>query len=124
MPFKKGNDPNRYVPQNVGLTAFYAELGDMLREHSKDAVLFMVNTMNDEKAHPKLRQAAAKEILDRGIGKPVDVTIVRTVSESGQGKDVSKMSDAELEQMIQSIDPLPHRNGPKEKPIEGETIES
>ena len=124
MTFKKGYDPKRFVPQNAGLTAFYAELGEMLREHSKDAVIYMVKTMNDEQAHPKLRQAAAKEILDRGIGKPVDVTIVRTVSDTGQGKDVAKMSDAELEQMIQAIDPIPHRNGQKEKPIEGETIES
>ena len=124
MKFKKGYDARRFVPTNAGLTQFYAELGEMLREHSKDAVLFMVKTMNDEKAHPKLRQSAAKEILDRGLGKPVDVTIVRTVSESGQGKDISKMSDAELEQMIQAIDPLPHGNGPKEKPIQGETIES
>lgn len=124
MTFKKGHDPNRFVATNVGLTAFYAELGEMLREHSKDAVLYMVDTMNDEKAHPKLRQTAAKEILDRGLGKPVDVTIVRTVSETGKGTDVAKMSDAELEQMIQAIDPIPHRNGPKEKPIEGETIEN
>ena len=124
MPFKKGDDPNRYVRKNEGLMAFHAELGEMLREHSREAVLFMVKTMNDETAALKLRQTAAKEILDRGLGKPVDVTIVRTVNDTGQGKDVAKMSDAELEQMIQSIDPIPHRNSPKEKPIEGETIES
>jgi hypothetical protein len=124
MPFKKGDDPNRYVRKNEGLVAFHAELGEMLRKHSRDAVLFMVDTMNDEKANLKLRQTAAKEILDRGLGKPVDVTIVRTVSETGKGTDVAKMSDAELEQMIQAIDPIPHRNGPKEKPIEGETIEN
>ena len=97
--FKKGFDSRRHVPTNNGLVAFHSELSELLRAQSLDAVTFLVNTMNDEKAALKLRMVAAKEVLDRGIGRPVDRTVVATLDAS-TGQDATKVTTEELEAIV------------------------
>ena len=55
--------------------------------------------MMDDNAHPKLRLTAAIEILNRGIGKPVDVSVIATL-DVGATQDITKLSNAELTAMI------------------------
>ena len=100
--FKKGYDANRYVKTNHGLVAFHAQLSELLREQSVNAVSFLINTMNDDKAALKLRMVAAKEILDRGIGRPVDRVVVATLDAS-TGQDAAKVTTAELEAIVSKI---------------------
>lgn len=98
--FKKGYDPRRFVPLNTGVTDFYAKVGQLMRQQSLEAVTYIYSVMKDPQAHPKLRYAAAVEILNRGMGKPVDRSIVATI-EQGTTLDPSTMSDSELIQMIE-----------------------
>jgi hypothetical protein len=103
MPFKAGYDAKRYVPTNNGLVAFHTELSSLLRGQSLDAVSFLVNTMNNEKASLKLRVTAAIQILDRGIGKPVDRSVIVTL-DSGDTQDPSKLTTDQLESIIAKLD--------------------
>ena len=110
--FKKGHDARRYVPTNTGLMDFHAKFSELLRAYSLDAVNLIVNTMNDEAAHPKLRLTAAIEILNRGLGKPVDVTVIATL-DAGATQDISKLSNAELTKIIkeyQDSETIEHEN--------------
>ena len=100
--FKRGYDANRYVKTNNGLVAFHNQLGELLRAQSIDAVSFLINTMNDDKAALKLRMVAAKEILDRGIGRPVDRVVVASLDAS-TGADPAKVTTAELEAMVSKL---------------------
>lgn len=100
--FKKGFDSRRHVPINSGLVAFHSELSELLRAQSLDAVTLLVDTMNNEKAALKLRIVAAKEILDRGVGRPVDRTVVATL-DSATGQDASKVSTEELEAIVSKM---------------------
>lgn len=103
MTFKKGHDINRFVPKNKGLTEFHNQLGKYLRDRSLDAVEFLLDTMNNEKASLKLRVVAAVQILDRGIGKPVDRSIVATM-DATTTQDVSKLDTKQLEAIIANLD--------------------
>lgn len=97
--FKKGFDANRYVPTNNGLVAFHSELSELLRAQSLDALTLLVDTMNNPEAALKLRIVAAKEVLDRGIGRPVDRTVVATLDAS-TGQDPAQVTTAELEAIV------------------------
>lgn len=101
--FKQGFDSKRFVPVNNGLVAFHTELASLLRNQSLDAVNFMIDTMNNEKASLVLRMRAAEQILDRGIGRPVDRTVVATM-DAGTAQDVTKLNTEELEAIIAKLD--------------------
>jgi hypothetical protein len=62
----------------------------------------MVETMNNEKASTALRMRAAEQILDRGLGRAVDRTVVATI-EGGATKDVTKLETNELEAIIAKL---------------------
>lgn len=100
--FKKGFDSKRYVPINQGLVAFHQELSSLLRDQSLDAVSFLVNTMNNEAASLKLRVVAAHTILDRGLGKAVDRTVIATIDAGTAQADPSKLTDEQLLQLVNS----------------------
>lgn len=97
--FQKGYDAKRFIPTNKGLTEFHLKLGELLRSHSLAAINFILNTMKDEDADPKLRLIAAIEILNRGLGKPVDVSVIATLNAS-KAQDITELSNAELTEII------------------------
>jgi hypothetical protein len=96
--FKSGYDSRRYTTNNDVMT-YHQKIGEMLKEHSYDAVNYMVEVMNDKKSSTKLRLVAAKEILDRGIGKPVDRVVLASI-DSTQNQEVIHLSDNELIELI------------------------
>ena len=106
MTFKKGFDAKRYVPVNQGLMAFHTELSSLLRDQSLGAVNFLINTMNDEKASLKLRMVAAIQVLDRGLGRPVDRSVITTL-EAGSTLEASKIDTKQLESIIAKLDDKP-----------------
>ena len=99
MTFKKGHDPRRYIPQNAGLVEYHKKVKAMLRDQSLEAVDFMLETMRNDKAALKLRMVAAKEILDRGLGRPMDSLHVET-SGSDDSKVVNELSEGQLLSII------------------------
>lgn len=62
------------------------------REHADQAIDVLVNGMDDP--DPRVRIAAAREILDRGWGKPIAM-----VAEAA-GSLLTSMTDEELEEII------------------------
>jgi hypothetical protein len=114
--FKVGYDAKRFVPVNNGLVEYHTRLGELLREQSLDAVSFLVNTMNNEKAALKLRVTASQEILNRGLGKSVDI-VVHQGLDNGDTIDPTTLDTAELERIISKLDD-------KEGIIEGDFTES
>ena len=113
--FKKGFDPRRFKAHNYGVTEFYAKVGEIMRAEALDSLKYLIDTRDDPKAHPKLRQAAAIEILNRGFGKPVDRTVITTL-DMGSSVDPVLLSDDELIKMI-------GQNTSKTSVIEGEFTE-
>ena len=102
--FRSGYDHRRYSTNNDVMT-YHKNLGDMLREHSLDAVNYIVEVMNDQSASTKLRLVAAKEILDRGIGKPVDRVVLASL-ERQREKPVEELTDSELISIINQFNEL------------------
>jgi len=66
-----------------------AEVRDLARLHTEDALSTLANIMKNEDAPPAARVSAAAHILDRGYGKPQQ-SIVSTI------RDVRQLSDDEL----------------------------
>lgn len=98
--FKSGYDSRRFTPDNM-LMSYHQKLGELLREHSYEAVDLIVGVMKDNHAPVKLRLIAAKEVLDRGFGKPVDRLVMATLDKhQTQEVDVRELSTAELYAII------------------------
>ena len=104
--FKAGYDAKRFVPVNMGLVEFHKELAGLLRLQSLDAVSFLVNTMNNPKAALKLRVVAANQILDRGLGKPVDRVVLSTL-DAGRDINIETLDTKSLELMIANLSDKP-----------------
>jgi hypothetical protein len=51
-----------------------AEVKKIAGDHSSNAVIMLAEIMSNPEAHPSARIAAAREILDRGVGKPKQQT--------------------------------------------------
>jgi hypothetical protein len=68
------------------------EIRSLARSHSGSALKTLVGIMNEKKAPPAARVAAANSVLDRAWGKPQQ-TIDATITDE---RDVSDLSGAEL----------------------------
>jgi Family of unknown function (DUF5681) len=64
-PFKKGQSGNP-----GGRPKVVAEVKELAREHTAEAIKTLVSIMNDSKSPPAARVSAANALLDRGYGKP------------------------------------------------------
>ena len=58
----------------AGRPALPAEFREQIRSHTAHAIAVLVRALDDEDA--RVRVAAAKELLDRGHGKPASVADV------------------------------------------------
>src|SRR5215831_13624495 len=65
MPFKKGQSGNP-----GGRPKVVAEIKELAREHTGDAIQTLVSIMTNPKSAPAARVSAANSLLDRGYGKP------------------------------------------------------
>ena len=64
------------------------------REHSLEALALLVEQMRDPKLPPAIRQAAASDILDRGIGKPAQA--VQLSGPDDGPIEYSQVTDADI----------------------------
>ena len=64
-PFRKGQSGNP-----GGRPKVVAEVKELAREHTAEAIETLVSIMNDAKSAPAARVSAANSLLDRGYGKP------------------------------------------------------
>ena len=64
-PFKKGQSGNP-----GGRPKVVAEVKELAREHTAEAIQTLVSIMSDPKSAPAARVSAANALLDRGYGKP------------------------------------------------------
>src|SRR4029450_4330574 len=65
MPFEKGQSGNP-----GGRPKVVAEVRELAREHTGEAIETLVSIMTNHKAAPAARVSAANALLDRGYGKP------------------------------------------------------
>jgi hypothetical protein len=75
MPkFERGNKNGRFTPgvsgNPSGRPKIVAEIQELARQHTPSAIKALVQIVEDEKASPSARVAAAAHILDRAYGKP------------------------------------------------------
>ena len=117
MPFKPGNDPNRY--QAVGLGEWRKEVSDQIRTHIPECIEFILTTIRNEKAHPKLRLTAVQELMNRGLGKPVDTTMIISLDPAEDTRDVQTLTDSQLESLVHTLS----NKHEKELSIDGEYTE-
>ena len=71
-----------------------AEVRDVLRAHTVDAVNALVQILRDETTPAAARVAAARCILDHSIGRPVQAV---AIANDDRPRDVEDMTTAELE---------------------------
>jgi hypothetical protein len=78
-----------------------AEVRDLARQHTADAIETLVTIMSDEDAHHSARVAAANSLLDRGYGKaPASLEVKNDIG-------------AEFSTFLRSLDDLPEVNATK-----------
>lgn len=92
----------------------------LARDHTETAINVLVEAMDDDET--KYRIAAAREILDRGHGKPLNATISVPTSRQ-QAQRLAQMTDAELQDALRST-PLPQLAAPLLHPEEVEAVEA
>jgi hypothetical protein len=83
---------------------------------------FIFDTVEDESAPLKLRLRAAKECLDRGLGRPIDTTVLLTM-DNDNTKPVEQMTDEQLFKLASSLAPTP-TNDDETTIIDGEFSKS
>lgn len=72
----------------------------LAREHTERAINTIADIMDDPFADDKDRLSAAKDLLDRGHGKPLQATIALPMNRQ-QAAALAGMSDAELIEAVQ-----------------------
>jgi HEAT repeat protein len=100
-PFQKGTSGNP-----GGRPRVLGDVQDLARQQSPEAINTLATIMQNEKAPPAARVAAANALLDRGYGKPT-----QPISQTLAKIDPSTMSDEELAAVIRNgiqIDARPH----------------
>ena len=121
MTFKKGEDPNRYS-NHSGVMEFHKEVASRIRGRCMSVVEFMFDTVENEEAPLKLRLKAAKECLDRGLGRPIDCTVLVSMDQDTM-KPVDQMTDAELFKLAATLTPT-HQNSDESVIIDAEFTET
>src|ERR1044072_1086178 len=91
-PFPKGVSGNP-----GGRPKVLGDVQELARERSPDAINTLAAIMDDQKAPPAARVAAANALLDRGCGKPTQPT-----SQTLTKIDRSTMSDEELAAIVRN----------------------
>lgn len=71
-------------PNPAGRPAMLPDLREAARSYSGEALATLHKIMSDDAAPPAARVTAAKEILDRGFGKPVQAVDVGVKMDMGQ----------------------------------------
>ena len=100
-PFPKGVSGNP-----GGRPKVLSDVQDLARKRSPDAINTLAAIMDDQKAPPAARVAAANSLLDRGYGKPT-----QPISQTLTKIDPSTMTDEELAAIIRNgiqVDARPH----------------
>jgi hypothetical protein len=91
-PFQKGLSGNPGGrPRGLG------DVQELARQQSPEAINTLAKIMQDQKAAPAARVAAANSLLDRGYGKPTQ-PIAQTLAKI----DPSTMSDEELAAIVRN----------------------
>ena len=71
------------------------DIRSMARNHTAKALSTLASIMNERKANPAARVAAAQALLDRGWGKSAQI-----VEATIKNLDASRVTDAELAALI------------------------
>ena len=79
-PFKKGESGNP-----GGRPKVIAEVKELARAHTGEAIETLVSIMTNQKSAPAARVSAANALLDRGFGKPAQ-HIIGPVEVSRSGR--------------------------------------
>lgn len=87
------------------MSRIFRAADSLAREHTEAAIDTIAEVMNDPLAENRDRLAAARDILDRGHGKPLQATIALP-SNRRQAAALAAMSDDELMAAVQGA-PLP-----------------
>jgi hypothetical protein len=91
-PFQKGISGNP-----GGRPKVLGDVQELARQQSPEAINTLVAIMQNEKAPPAARVAAANALLDRGYGKPT-----QPISQTLAKIDPSTMSDEELAAIVRN----------------------
>jgi hypothetical protein len=89
-PFQKGVSGNP-----GGRPKVLGDVQELARHKSPEAITTLANIMNDAKAPPAARVAAANALLDRGYGKPT-----QPISQTLTKVDPNSLSDEELAAIV------------------------
>jgi hypothetical protein len=85
MQFQPGNNANPNGRPKGALNKVTLEIKHLCQKHGPAAVKLLVATMESETEAMQMRIAAAKEILDRGYGRPPQAI----VGEDGEARIVN-----------------------------------
>lgn len=79
------------------------EIKKMFVEASIEAAQMLINTMHNEDAKLELRIDCANEILNRGIGKPIQQVISENINENtNRNYDFSNLTVAEIKELLRN----------------------
>ena len=91
-PFKKGQSGNP-----GGRPKVLGDIQALAREKSPRMIEILEDIADNAKSHPQARVAAARELLDRGFGKPLQTTALATMEINNRAEDYT---DDELATII------------------------